>query len=103
MNASLKIGHIWGIPVQLHWSLLLVFGLLAWSLAVGYFPAEYPTLSLPTYWLRAVMTSVLFFGSVLLIVGILSREQVFGYLRLRFEFGLNGNAKVKIGQEAEAA
>ena len=37
------------------------------------------------------------------IVGILSREQIFGYLRLRFELGLNGNSKAKISQEAEAA
>ena len=66
MTASINLGRIWGIPIGLHWSLLLVFGLLSWSLALGYFPEEYPTLSPPAYWLLAAFTSLLFFGSVLL-------------------------------------
>jgi len=66
MTASINLGRIWGIPIGLHWSLLLVFGLLSWSLAQGYFPEEYPTLSTPAYWLLAAITSLLFFGSVLL-------------------------------------
>ena len=37
------------------------------------------------------------------IVGILSQEQIFGYVRLRFELGLNGNPQAKIGQEPKAA
>jgi Zn-dependent protease len=43
----------------------LIFGLLTWSLASGYFPQEYPTLSAPLYWGLALITSLLFFGSVL--------------------------------------
>ncbi len=66
MTASINLGRIWGIPIGLHWSLFLVFGLLSWSLALGYFPEEYPTLSPPAYWLLAAFTSLLFFGSVLL-------------------------------------
>ena len=66
MNASVKLGRIWGIPIGLHWSLLLVFALLTSSLAAGYFPDQYPGLSEPATWLLAVVTSVLFFGSILL-------------------------------------
>lgn len=66
MTASLKLGRVWGIPIDLHWSLLLVFGLLTWSLALGYFPVEYPSLTPPVYWLLGALTSILFFGSVLL-------------------------------------
>ncbi len=65
METSIKLGRIWGIPIGLHWSLFLVFGLITWSLAVGYFPEEYPTLSTPLYWLLGLVTSVLFFGSIL--------------------------------------
>jgi Zn-dependent protease len=66
MNASIKLGHIWGIPIGLHSSWFVIFGLVTWSLAAGYFPTEYPNLPRPTYWLLGAVTSLLFFGSVLL-------------------------------------
>lgn len=66
MQANVKLGRIFGIPVGLHVSWFLIFGLVTWSLAAGYFPAEYPALPAATYWLLGALTSVLFFGSVLL-------------------------------------
>jgi len=66
MESSIKLGRLWGIPIGLHWSWFLIFGLVTWSLAVGYFPVEYPELPSPAYWLLGALTSVLFFGSVLL-------------------------------------
>ncbi|MCL7452018.1 MAG: site-2 protease family protein [Anaerolineae bacterium] len=65
MEASVKLGRILGIPVGLHTSWFLVFGLVTWSLAVGYFPAEHPSLSTVAYWGLGAVTSLLFFGSVL--------------------------------------
>jgi Zn-dependent protease/CBS domain-containing protein len=65
MNSSLKIGRIFGIPIELHISWFLIFGLLTWSLASSYFPIEYPGLSRTAYWLFGLFTSMLFFGSVL--------------------------------------
>lgn len=64
MNA-IKLGRIWGIPIGLHFSWFLIFGLVTWSLALGYFPEEYPTLTTPAYWILGAITSILFFGSVL--------------------------------------
>jgi Zn-dependent protease len=66
MESSIKLGKIWGIPIGLHLSWFLVFGLITWSLAAGYFPAEYPVLSPAVYWFLGGVTSILFFGSVLL-------------------------------------
>jgi Zn-dependent protease len=65
MTANIQLGRIWGIPIGLHISWFLIFALVTWSLATGYFPGEYPDLSPPAYWLLAALTSVLFFGSVL--------------------------------------
>ena len=65
MNASLKIGTIWGIPVGLHLSWFLIFILLTWSLASSYFPGEYPQLDGSMHFVLAIITSLLFFGSVL--------------------------------------
>ncbi len=65
MTANLNLVRVWGIPIGLHVSWFLVFALVTWSLATGYFPAEYPNLSLASHWLLGAVTSVLFFGSVL--------------------------------------
>ena len=59
MEASINLGRIKNIPIGLHWSLLLVFSLLTWSLARGYFPEEYPSLPASAHWFLAVMTSML--------------------------------------------
>lgn len=77
MNGSLKITTIWGIPVSLHFSWFLIFILVTWSLATGYFPQEYPALSLTVYLILGAVTSLLFFGSVL------AHELGHAYLALR--------------------
>lgn len=84
MQANVKLGRIFGIPVGLHVSWFLIFGLVTWSLALGYFPAEYPALSPITYWLLGALTSILFYGSDL-VLGMISREHVLRYIRIRSE------------------
>lgn len=66
MHASIKLGQMWGIPIGLHASWFIIFFLVTWSLAAGYFPVEYPNLPASTYWILGAVTSLLFFGSVLL-------------------------------------
>ncbi len=65
MEASVRLGRVWGIPIGLHRTWFLIFGLLTWSLAMGYFPDEYPALSPAAHWFLGGLTSLLFFGSVL--------------------------------------
>lgn len=66
MGAGIRLGRIWGIPIGLHWSLLLVFVLLTWSLADGFLPDRYPQLEFAARWIIAGITSVFFFASILL-------------------------------------
>lgn len=66
MEATIRLGRIRGIPIGLHWSWFLIFLLLTWSLAAGYFPAEYPALRGLTPGVLGLVTSILFFVSVLL-------------------------------------
>lgn len=66
MNANVKLGRIWGIPIGLNLSWFLVFGLVLLSLSTGYFPTEYPQLSSGSHVFLAAITTLLFFGSVLL-------------------------------------
>jgi len=62
---SLKLGRILGIPVRIHYTLWLVFLLIAWSLAYGYMPRQYPGLDAVTYWAIGITSAFLLFVSVL--------------------------------------
>ncbi|MEM8857558.1 MAG: site-2 protease family protein [Chloroflexota bacterium] len=65
MNQSVQVFKVWGIPVGYNSSWYLIFGLITWSLATGYMPSAYPELSTAQYWIIALITSILFFGSVI--------------------------------------
>ncbi len=62
----LRIARILGIPVYVHVSWLVIFGLLTWTLATGYFPAASPELPALSYWVKGLLSSLLFFVSILL-------------------------------------
>ncbi|MDQ4145308.1 MAG: site-2 protease family protein [Actinomycetota bacterium] len=66
MGESVRIGRVAGIEVGFNWSLLVVFWLIAWSLAAGSFPEQVPGYSSGAYWSAALLTALLFFGSLLL-------------------------------------
>jgi Zn-dependent protease/CBS domain-containing protein len=58
--------RIWGIPVRVHVSWLVIVGLLTWSLSVGYFPQVVPDLPAAAYWTKGLLATLLLFVSVLL-------------------------------------
>jgi Zn-dependent protease len=62
----LQIFRVAGIPVRVDAGWLLVFVLIAWSLASGYFPHVRPELTSGAAWLHAVAAALLLFVSVLL-------------------------------------
>jgi Zn-dependent protease len=65
MTASLRLGRIAGIPIGASWSVLLIAGLVAWSLAGGLLPGLVPGLAPSAYWLAALVATGLFLGSLL--------------------------------------
>ena len=66
MGDSITLGRLFGIPVGVNWSWLIVFGLITWTLADTVFPDQNPGLESGTYWTMAIAASVLFFASLLL-------------------------------------
>ena len=62
---SIRLGRIMGIPVRIHYTLWIVFVLIAWSLARGYMPQQYPGLALATYWAIGIASAIILFASVL--------------------------------------
>ena len=64
--SRLRIARVAGIPVYLHASWLILFGLIAWSLATGFFPAQEPDRPALAYWIQGLVASLLLFASILL-------------------------------------
>ncbi len=63
---ALRLGRIGGIEVGLDWSWFLVFALVTWTLSAYVFPLENPHWPQGAYWVVGLLTSLLFFASVLL-------------------------------------
>ncbi|CAN5587200.1 site-2 protease family protein [soil metagenome] len=66
LHNSVRLFTVRGIEVGVHFSWLIIFGLLTWSLAIFGFPQFGFALSELEYWLLAAIASVLLFVSVLI-------------------------------------
>jgi Zn-dependent protease/CBS domain-containing protein len=65
MRTTWRIGRIFGIDINIDSSWLIIFALVIWTLAGTYFPEQYPRWPTWLHWTVGVVTSILFFGSVL--------------------------------------
>lgn len=63
---SLQVARVFGIPIFVHFSWVIVFALIAWTLSTNYFPDQYPELATTSHWTRGLAASLLSFASVLL-------------------------------------
>ena len=66
MDGAATLFRVFGIPVRVHVSWLVILGLLTWSLSVGYFPQVLPGVPLAAHWAQGLLAALLLFGSVLL-------------------------------------
>jgi len=65
VNESVHLGRIAGVRIGANWSLLVVFWLIAWSLATTELPVASPHHSDFAYWVAGVAAAVAFFGCLL--------------------------------------
>ncbi|HVL57668.1 MAG TPA: site-2 protease family protein [Burkholderiaceae bacterium] len=65
-RGGVRLGSLFGIEVIADWSLLIIFALVALTLALGVFPAWHPDWGAGVTWITALAAAVLFFVSVLL-------------------------------------
>ncbi len=63
---SVRIGKVFGIPLEINLSWLVIFALMTFALSVTYFPQVAGTAGAPVwqYWLVGAITTLLFFASI---------------------------------------
>lgn len=59
-----KVATVMGIPMRVHFSWFIVFGLITWSLSTHYFPKAAPDLPVASYWIKGTLAALLLFASV---------------------------------------
>jgi Zn-dependent protease/predicted transcriptional regulator len=64
-RSSLRLFTIFGIEIRLDVSVLIIFGLIVYSLGAGVFPDWHPQWPPSTVWLTAFGAGILFFASLL--------------------------------------
>jgi Zn-dependent protease len=65
-NHAISVGKIFGIKLKIDQSWFIMFAFFTWILAENYFPVEMPHANQFIYWSMAIITSILFFITVLL-------------------------------------
>jgi Zn-dependent protease len=64
MKSSVRFAKIFGIDIGVNYTWFIVFALVTLTLASGYFPERYPDWGTAGYLAAGLLTSVLFFASV---------------------------------------
>lgn len=64
-RSTLPLVRIAGIDVRIDYSWFFIFLLILVSLAVGYFPQEYPEARTASYWIAGAVAALLLFASIL--------------------------------------
>ncbi len=64
-TGHIQIARVLGIPIRLHFSWAVMFGILVWALSTRYFPLRLPDPSPASSWAKGCVAAVLFLASVL--------------------------------------
>ncbi|MFB0559373.1 MAG: site-2 protease family protein [Dehalococcoidales bacterium] len=65
MGNAFNLGRVFGIQFRLHYTWFIIFILITTSLSWRLFPSSYPGQPVLLYWAIGIVTSLLFFASVL--------------------------------------
>ena len=84
-----------GFEVRVDLSWIIIAGLVAWSLAAGYFPVTYPGLSRATYWWMGAAGMLGLFGSIIV------HELAHSLVARRYGLPINGITLFIFGGVAE--
>ena len=63
--SGFRIARIIGIPIYIHFTWFIIFGLITWTFSEDIFPSRYPDLPVASYWAKGLVAALLLFASVL--------------------------------------
>ena len=67
LNTNIRIFKLWGIPVEVNMSWLLVLTFMTWTFSTRYYPSIYPgTFDVLELWILGFTTAILLFLSILM-------------------------------------
>ena len=66
MRKTIKLATIFNIEIDINYSWFIIFGLVVFTLAQGYFPGTNPETSPASHWFMAIISAVLLFASLLM-------------------------------------
>lgn len=95
MRASFRLGRIAGVPIGVNWSVLIIFGLIAWGLSAGQLPRAYPGYPGWAYASAGITTAVVFF------LGLLAHEVSHAVVAMRNGLSVQGITLWMLGGVAE--
>jgi Zn-dependent protease/predicted transcriptional regulator len=75
---SFQIAKVNGIPVRLHFTLIIVFFLIAWTLASSFMPRYFPNLTTLQYWIMGAT------GAIILFISVFVHELMHSVMALRY-------------------
>jgi len=61
-----RIGRLFGITIEIHFTWLIIFGLILWAVTGGVLQTEVPQASTSELWAIGIIATLLFFGSLIL-------------------------------------
>ena len=65
-RSTVRLLTVFGIPINVNASWVLIYALITWTLAVGYFPRQLPGMEPLAYWANGLLAALLLFTSVLI-------------------------------------
>ena len=67
LNTNVRLFRLWGIPVELNTSWILILVFMTWTFATNYYPFYFPeTFSSPELWVLGFVTTLFLFLSILM-------------------------------------
>jgi len=67
LNANIRLFRLWGIPVEINMSWILILVFMTWTFATNYYPFYFPeTFSSPELWVLGFVTTLFLFLSILM-------------------------------------
>ncbi len=61
VNQTMRLGRVFGLEISFHWSLILIYFLIAWTMATTVLPAAAPGSTTLAYWISGLAGSAVFY------------------------------------------